>query len=59
MPFKNRLPRFLIGGDAEGRVLLRQAMQRHAHLFLVGLGFRFDGDFDDGIREDHLFEYDR
>ncbi len=34
------LARVRIGMHLEGRILLRQLGQRHAHLFLVGLGLR-------------------
>ena len=44
--------------DAERRVFLREALQRDAHLFLVGLGLRLDGDRDHGLRELHLLEHD-
>ena len=44
---------FLIGGNAEGRIFLGQAHQRHAHLFLVGLGLGLDRHFDDRIGEFH------
>jgi hypothetical protein len=34
-------------------------MQREAHLFLVGLGLRLDGDLDDRLGEFHALEDDR
>ena len=40
----------------EGGVLLRQAAQGHAHLFLVGLRLGLDGHLDHGIREVHALE---
>ena len=49
----------LVGVDAERRVFLRQAIQRDAHLFLVGLGLRLDGLGDHRLREDHPLERDR
>ena len=42
----DRLAGLLVGADAERRVFLREALQREAHLFLVGLGLRLDGDRD-------------
>ena len=33
--------------------------ERHAHLFLVGLGLRLDRDGDDGLRKVHRLEDDR
>ena len=50
---------FLVGLDAEGRVLGGKAMQRQAHLFLVALGLRLDGDLDDRIGELHALQDDR
>ena len=54
----DRLARFLVGVDAERRVFLREAIERDAHLLLVGLGLRLDGDVDHRLREDHLLEHD-
>ncbi len=48
-----------VGGDLEGRILVGQLRQGDAHLLLVGLGLRFDGHLDHGIREGHGFEGDR
>ena len=53
---EDRLAGFLIGGDAEGRVFLRKAIERHAHLFLIGLGLRLDGDLDHRIGEFHALQ---
>ena len=50
---------FLIGADAEGRILLRQAIERDAHLFLVGLRLRLDRDFDHRLGELHALQHDR
>src|SRR5919197_2313648 len=50
---------FLVAPDAEGRVLLRQALQARRELVLVGLRLRLDRDGDDGIREVHRLEPDR
>ena len=50
------LARFLIGRDAEGRVLGRELRQRDTELFLVGLRLRLDCDFDHRLRELHPLE---
>src|SRR5882757_2303419 len=50
---------FLVGVDAERRIFLGQAAQRHAHLFLVGLGLRLHGLADDRLREDHALQHHR
>jgi hypothetical protein len=47
----DRLPGLLVVADAEGRVLLGQALDRGAQLLLVRLGLRLDGDLDDRLRE--------
>ena len=47
---------FLIGRDAERRVLGGELGQRDAELLLVGLRLRLDGDLDDRLGELHLFE---
>ena len=57
-PRDDRLSRFLVGAHAERRVFLREPIQRDAHLFLVGLGLRLDGDVDHRLGEDHLLERD-
>ena len=49
----------MVGGHAEGRVLARQAVERDAHLLLVGLGPGFDSDLDDRVGELHPLEDDR
>ena len=36
------LPAVGIGVNFEGGIFLRQFRQRHAHFFLIGLGFRLD-----------------
>ncbi len=54
----DRLARFFVGAHAERRVFLRQAIERDAHLLLVGLRLRLDGDVDHRLREDHLLERD-
>jgi hypothetical protein len=53
-----RLARFLIGGHAERRVFAGEALQRHAHLLLVGHGPGLDGHLDHGHRDHHLLEGD-
>ena len=50
---------FLVGVHAERRVFLREAVQRHAHLFLVDLGLRLHRLRDHRLREHHLLERDR
>src|SRR6185312_3800359 len=52
------LSRLLVGVDTEGGILLRQALQRDAHLLLVGLGFGLHRDGDHRIRKLHLLECD-
>ena len=47
-----------VGRHAERRVFLGETLQRQAHLFLVGLGLRLDGDRDDRNRNVHLLERD-
>ena len=49
----------LVGVDAEGRVLHLEAVERDAHLVLVGLRLRLDRDVDDGLGELHPLEDDR
>ena len=46
-----RLAGIGLGGNAEGRIFLRQALHGHAQLVLVGLGFRLDGHGNDRRRE--------
>ena len=53
------LAAFLVGRDAEGRILGGELRQRDAELFLVGLRLRLDRDLDDRIGEFHLFQDDR
>ena len=45
--------------DAEGGVLLGQALQGHRQLVLVGLGLGLDGDLDHRLGEDDRLEHDR
>src|SRR5690606_12405664 len=49
---------FLVGLDAERRVFGGEASEREAHLLLVGLGLRLDGDVDDRLRELHALKND-
>ncbi len=58
-PGDERLPRLLVGLDAEGRILLRQPRESGRELVLVGLRLRLDRDRDDRIREGHRLEHDR
>ena len=53
------LPGLLVALDAEGRVLLGEALKRGRQLLLVDLGLRLDRDGDHGLREDDLLERDR
>ena len=48
----------LVGADLEGRVLLGQAEEGLAHLVLVDLGLRLDGDVDHGLGELEVLEHD-
>ena len=50
-PRENRLTGVLIRFDAKGRILRHQALEGHAHFFLVGLRVRLDGHRNDGLRE--------
>ena len=52
-------PRLLVGVDAEGRVLLGEALEGDAELVLVGLRLRLDRDLDDRLREGDRLEDDR
>src|SRR3546814_4684649 len=47
----DRLAGLLVGLDTEGRIFGCQAVEREAHLFLVGLGLRLAGDLDDRLGE--------
>ena len=59
MPGDDRLRRLGIRVHAEGRILLRQLLQRDRQLVLIRLRLRLDGDVDDGVRELHRLEDDR
>ena len=54
-----RLAALRVGLDAEGRILLGQALQGDAHLVLVGLRLRLDRDLDDRLGEGDRLEQDR
>ena len=53
------LARLLVGGHAERRILLGELLQRDAHLVLLGLRLRLDGDVDNRLGELHGLEDDR
>src|SRR6185437_10445543 len=55
----DRLAGVLVSMDAEGWVFFSQALQRDAHLILVGLRLWLDGDLDDWRREDDILQQDR
>src|SRR5579859_5187318 len=46
------------GGNAEGWIFLREALQRDAEFVLVGFRFRLDGDRNNGRREIDILEDD-
>ena len=48
----------LVGADLEGRVLLGEGEEGLAHLVLVDLGLRLDGDVDDRLGELEVLEHD-
>ena len=50
--------RIRIRMNLERRIFLRQLVQSDAHLLLIGLGFRLDGDGNHRLREIHRFEKD-
>ncbi len=52
-PLDDRLAAFVVGRYAEGRILLRQSVERDAHLLLVGLGLGLDRQLDNGVGEFH------
>ena len=49
----------MVGGDAEGRVLFGELLESEAHLVLLGLGLRLDGDVDNRVGELHGLEDNR
>src|SRR5258708_25737160 len=48
-----------IGVDFKGRIFLRELGERHAHLFLIGLGLRLDRNRNHWDRERDLLERNR
>ena len=48
-----------IGVNFEGRVFLRQLIERDAHLFLVAFGFRFNRNRDDRLSKFDRLQLDR
>ena len=54
----DRLAGLIIRVNAEGWILVREALNRDAQLILVTLGLRLDRDLDDRGRECHRFEDD-
>jgi len=58
-PRDERLPRLLVGRDAEGRVLLGEPREALSELVLVALRLRLDGDRDHRVGERHRLEHDR
>ena len=54
-----RLARLLVAADAEGRVLLAEALEGERHLVLVGLRLRLDGELDHRLGEGDRLEDDR
>ncbi len=53
------LPGLLVRVDAERGIFLGELGERFRHFLLIGLGLRFDGDMDNGIRESHLLQDNR
>ena len=53
------LARVRIRVHLEGGIFLRQLRQRHAHLFLIGLGLRFHRDVDHRSRKVDRFQHNR
>ena len=52
------LPRVLVGVRLEGGVLLLKFQDGGVHALLASLGLGLDGDLDDGLGEDHVFQHD-
>src|SRR5690606_8278685 len=52
----DRLSGFVVGRNLERGVFLSEAVERDAHLVLVGTRFRLDGHTNDRIRKLHRFE---
>ncbi len=55
----DRLAAIWVGVNLERRVFLRQSRQRHAHLFLIGLGLRLDRNRYNRHRKNDRFQRDR
>ncbi len=55
----NCLAGFIIHAYTECRILFGQALQRGAHLFLVGFGLWLDGDRYRWFREGNVLEHNR
>ena len=53
------LTRIGIARHTERRIFFGKAMERRAHLFLVGLRLRLDTNADNGLGEGDLFQDDR
>ncbi|MNN05411.1 hypothetical protein D3C81_1181690 [compost metagenome] len=56
---KDRLSRFFIRMSTKRWVFLRQFTESNAHFILVSFRLRFNGDFDNRIREVHRFKNNR
>ena len=52
------LSRIGIGVNLKGGIFLSELRERHAHLFLVGLGLGLNGDRDDRRRKFNRLEHD-
>ena len=52
----NGLICFFIGTHTERRIFLRQTIQRNAHFFLVGFGFRLNRNVNHWLREYHALQ---
>jgi hypothetical protein len=59
MPLMMVWPAFVIGRDAEGRILGGERLSATTHLFLVGLGLRLHRQLDNRLGEFHALEDDR
>ena len=55
----NGLAGLFISTHTERRVFLSQAVQGNTHFFLVGFGFRLNGNVDYRLREFHAFQNNR
>jgi hypothetical protein len=52
----NSLVGFFVGTHTEGRIFLRQSVQRNTHLLLVNLGLGLHGNVNNRLGENHAFE---